>query len=217
MKTICSVLVIVFYFSTLTSAYSEEKWTTEKIYSYFETHYSLKEYLHFAQKAALYISGQCEKGEIACDKVIEDFSKPSEWGILDVKHFWVNIIDVETFSLLAHPNPAFHRFFNTIGIGKQVKDHNGKLFFYHGAHGIKEQPKGFVFSKLTTWQQSVSKVKEPMHMLTLYVLIPGTTMVTAVNYPYRAKSTEELDKVAAKMNASVEKWSIIKDNVIYPK
>ncbi len=134
-----------------------------------------------------------------------------------MKHLWINIIDVETFTLLAQPNPAFHRFFKKKGIGKIIKDHNGKFFILFAFDGIKDQPKGFFFSKYTTYIGSVTKVKEPMHMLTLAVLIPGTTMVTVVNYPYRAKSAEELDKVAAKLNASVEEWSIIKGKVEYPK
>ncbi len=210
MKTI-SVLIIMFCLSTHTPALADEQWTIEKIYSYFETHHSPKEFLHFTQEAALYVSGQCKKSKIACDKVLSEFSKPSKWGILDVKHFHVNIIDIETWNLVAHPNPAFHRFFKVKGIGKIVKDHNGRLFFYFGVNGIKnEQPKGFFFSKYTTYEGSVTKIKEPMHMLSLFVLIPGTTMVTSANYPYRAKSTEELDKVAAKLNSLVEEWSIIK-------
>ncbi len=42
-------------------------------------------------------------------------------------------------------------------------------------------------------------------------------MVIVTNLPYRAQSAEELDKVAAKLNASVEEWSIIKGRVEYPK
>ncbi len=215
MKTI-SVLIIMFCLSTPTSALAEEKWTVEKIYSYYETHYSPKEMLHFAQKAALYVSGQCKKGKKACDNVIADFSKPSEeWGILDVRHFWVNIMDAETWTIIAHPNPDLQHLVNVIGIGKRIKDHNGKLIAYFAVDGIKRQPKGFFWTKYTTYQRSVSLVKEPMHTLSLWVLIPGTTMTTSVNYPYRAKSTEELDKVADKLNALVEEWSIIEGKVEY--
>ncbi len=195
---------------------AEETWTIEKIYTHYETNYTLKDTLHFAQRAALYIAGQCEQGQQACETVIGDFSKPSEWGILDVKHLWIAIIGIEKRALLAHANPGFKKNINK-RVGSSIKDHNGKLYFLEGAAGIKLQPKGFFFSKYSTWVKSVTKIKEPIHQLNLYVLIPETTMVVATNYPYRATSVKEVDEMAAELNNMVEAWSIIQGRVVYPK
>lgn len=186
------------------------KFAIELLYRHFESHYTPRDLLQRAQREAIYLAEQFEKGEEAWKKVLDEYNRPfSQWNQLDGLHPFSHIFDLKNASCVTHPNPGLSKLLNVKNLMLRFKDHAGRLVTLELKNKTEKNPTGSWTFHYTTFVKSETRIATLLYALYATVTVPGTQYCVTAIMPHRGYSIEEMDKKVDYLDSMVEHWSIM--------
>lgn len=201
-----SLLLFVFVTPSVADETNFE-FTVENLYDHFAKNYTVKEFFLEAKEQATWLAEECKKGEEACKQGLAEFGKPySGWN--DIRGFktFTDIVEMNTGTILVHPNPKLQKVVNVPGLDQRYKDHRGMLIMLDGFNKLREHGEWGWFAQYTTWMRSETQLKEPLFTLNVIVVVPGTPYQVHHVMPYRAESTEDIEAKITLIEEQSKNW-----------